>query len=151
MLPFKTVLALQNLGHLLGLRVSPMGVVPQRNRRPRIIVDLTFYDINADTINLAPKESMQFGRTLERILYQIRHSNPRYGPVYLAKVDLSDGFYRISLNDSAIAKLAVALPQFPGEEQLLALPLVLPMGWSESPPYFCAATETVADLSLIHI
>ena len=146
-LPYKTVLALQKLGHLLGLRVSPMGVVPQRNRRPRIIVDLTFYDINADTINLAPKESMQFGRTLERILYLIRHSNPRYGPVYLSKVDLSDGFYRISLNDSAIAKLAVALPQFPGEEQLLALPLVLPMGWSESPPYFCAATETVADLA----
>ena len=145
-LPLRTVLALQRLGHLLGLRVSPMGVVPQRNRRPRLIVDLSFYDINADTINLAPKEAMQFGRTLERLLYQIRHANPRFGPVYLSKVDLSDGFYRIKLNDSAIAKLAVALPRFPNEEQLVALPLVLPMGWVESPPYFCAATETVADL-----
>ena len=101
-LPLSTVKQLQQLGHLLGL--------PQRNRRPRLIVDLTFYGINADTINLAPKEAMQFGRTLERILYQIRHSNPRFGPVYLSKVDLSDGFYRIQLNDSAIAKLAVALP-----------------------------------------
>ena len=145
-LPWKTVRALQKLGHLLGLRVSPMGVVPQRNRRPRLIVDLSFYDINADTVNLAPKEAMQFGRTLERILYQIRHSNPRFGPVYLSKVDLSDGFYRVKLNDSAIAKLAVALPRFPGEDQLIALPLVLPMGWVESPPYFCAVTETVADL-----
>ena len=145
-LPLRTVKALQKLGHLLGLRVSPMGVVPQRNRRPRLIVDLSFYDINADTVNLAPSEAMQFGRTLERILYQIRHSNPRFGPVYLSKVDLSDGFYRIQLNSSAIAKLAVALPRFPNEEQLLALPLVLPMGWVESPPFFCAATETVADL-----
>ena len=90
---------------------------------------------------------MQFGRTLERVLYQIRHANPRYGHVHLAKVDLSDGFYRVALNDSAIAKLAVALPQFPGEERLLALPLVLPMGWVESPPFFCAVTETVADLA----
>ena len=145
-LPWKTVRALQDLGHLIGLRVSPMGVVPQRNRRPRLIVDLSFYDVNADTINLAPKEAMQFGRALERILYQIRHANPRFGPIYLSKVDLSDGFYRVKLNDSAIAKLAVALPRFPGEDQLIALPLVLPMGWVESPPYFCAVTETVADL-----
>ena len=27
------------------------------------------------------------------------------------------------------------------------LPLVLPVGWVESPPQFCAATETVADLA----
>ena len=146
-LPYRMVQLLQSLGHLLGLRVSPMGVVPQRNRRPRLIVDLSFYDVNRDTLNFAPKEAMQFGRTLERILYQIRHANPRFGHVYLAKVDLSDGFYRVALNDSAIAKLAVALPRFPGEEQLLALPLVLPMGWVESPPFFCAVTETVADLA----
>ncbi|NJN71149.1 MAG: hypothetical protein HC801_13350 [Nitrospira sp.] len=113
-----------------------MGVVPQRGRRPRLIVDLSFYDINLDTISLAPKEAMQFGRTLERILYQIRHANPRFGPVYLSKVDLSDGFYRIQLNGSAIAKLAVALPRFPNEEQLLALPLVLPMGWIDSTALF---------------
>lgn len=29
----------------------------------------------------------------------------------------------------------------------MALPLVLPMGWTESPPYFTVATETVADLA----
>ena len=145
-LPYREVRKLQKLGHLIGLRVSPMGIVPQRNRRPRLIVDLTFHGINQDTVPLAPTEAMQFGRALERILYLIRHSNPRFGPVYLSKVDLSDGFCRIGVNDSATAKLAVALPRFPGEEQLLALPLVLPMGWVSSPPYFCAVTETVADL-----
>lgn len=146
-LPYQELKALMEAGELLGFRVSPMGVVPQRNRRPRIIVDLSFYDVNQDTLSLAPSEAMQFGRALERILYKIRHSNPRFGPVYLAKVDLADGFYRVGLNPSAIPKLAVALPQFPGEDQLIALPLVLPMGWIESPPYFCAATETVADLA----
>jgi len=128
------------------LRVSPMGVVPQRDRRPRIIIDLSFYGINQETLKLAPEEAMQFGRALERILYLVHHANPRFGPVHLGKVDLADGFYRILLNDSAISQLAVALPPFPGEEQMIALPLVLPMGWISSSPYFSAATETVADL-----
>jgi hypothetical protein len=37
-------------------------------------------------------EAMQFGRALERLLFRIRQANPRYGPVYMAKVDLADGF-----------------------------------------------------------
>ena len=90
---------------------------------------------------------MQFGRTLERLLYSIRHANPRFGLVFLGKVDLADGFCRLGLNKSAITQLAVALPRFEDEDPLIALPLVLPMGWVESPPWLCAATETVADLA----
>jgi hypothetical protein len=30
---------------------------------------------------------------------------------------------------------------------LVAFPLILPMGWVQSPPYLCAITETVADLA----
>ena len=145
-LPYKEVQALQRAGELTDLRVSPMGVVPQRERRPRLIVDLSFYGVNQETVPLGPGESMQFGRTLERILYQIRHANPRFGPVYLGKVDLADGFYRVKLNDSAIPRLAVALPCFPDEEQLIAFPLVLPMGWGQSMPWFSSTTETGADL-----
>ena len=29
----------------------------------------------------------------------------------------------------------------------MALPLALPMGWVESPPYFTAVTETACDLT----
>ena len=72
-----------------------MGVVPQRGQRPRIIVDYSFYGLNQDTIRLTPTEAMQFGRALERILHRIRTSNPHFGPVYLGKVDQSDGFYRL--------------------------------------------------------
>ena len=60
-LPYRVVRQLQKMGHLIGLRVSPMGVVPQRNRRPRIIVDLSFHGVNSDTFSFAPKEAMQFG------------------------------------------------------------------------------------------
>jgi hypothetical protein len=44
-------------------------------------------------------------------------------------------------------KLATLMPRYEGEEQLLAIPLVLTMGWMNSPPTFCAASETVADLA----
>jgi hypothetical protein len=129
------------------LRISPMGVVPQRARRPRLIVDYSCFDLNRETLKLAPKEAMQFGKALERILAQIVAANPAHGPVQLIKVDIADGFYRVWLNLSDIPKLAVSIPSLKGEEPLLAFPLVLPMGWTESPPYFCAATETVTDIA----
>jgi hypothetical protein len=124
-----------------------MGVVPQRDRRPRVIVDYSFFGVNEETVKLAPREAMQFGKALERILRKIVESNPIYGPVYLLKIDIADGFYRIWLNATDIPTLAVSLPPMHGNKPLLALPLVLPMGWTESPPYFTAATKTVADMA----
>jgi hypothetical protein len=44
-------------------------------------------------------------------------------------------------------KLAVIFPSYPDEEELIALPFTLPMGWVNSVPYFCSATKTVADLA----
>jgi hypothetical protein len=65
----------------------------------------------------------------------------------MLKVDLSDGFYRVWLRPSDMPVLGVAFPMLPDEEPLVAFPLVLPVGWCESPPYFCALTETVTDLT----
>lgn len=130
------------------MRISPMGVVPQRNRRPRVIVDYSFFEVNDDTNKLAPQDSMQFGKALERILRSIVNADPKFGPVHLIKVDIADGFYRIWLNATDIPKLAVSIPNLgPTDETLVALPLSLPMGWQQSPAYFCAATETVADMA----
>ena len=47
--------------------------------------------LNEDTANTAPLETMQFGKCLIRILQRIHRANPRYGPVYLSKIDISDG------------------------------------------------------------
>jgi hypothetical protein len=133
---------------LPGLRVSPPGVVPQRDRRPRWICDYSWSSVNADTIRLAPSDAMQFGNCLDRVLREILLADPKHGPVMLNKTDLSDGFYRICLNPDDIPKLGVIYPSRPGQDEAyVALPLVLPMGWAESPPYFCAATETIADMA----
>ncbi|KAL3823338.1 hypothetical protein ACHAXA_010473, partial [Cyclostephanos tholiformis] len=132
---------------LPGLRVSPPGVVPQRECRPRWICDYSWSQVNDDTLPLAAIESMQFGHALDRILREILLADPAQGPIYLLKLDISDGFYRIGLAVDDIPKLGVAFPALPHHETLIAFPLVLPMGWTNSPPIFSTATETIADLA----
>ena len=46
-----------------------------------------------------------------------------------------------------IQKLGVVFPIEDPNNPLIVLPLVLPMGWKNSPPVFCTATETIADLT----
>ena len=89
---FWAVLPLAAALPLPNLRVSLLGVVPQRDRRPRLIVDYTYSHVNQETIRLAPPEAMQFGRALPRLLSHLVHANPRFGPAKLAKVDIADGF-----------------------------------------------------------
>jgi hypothetical protein len=133
--------------HWSNLRVSPLGAVPQRDRRPRLIVDYSFSAVNAETVPLAPSEAMQFGRALQRVMTRVVQAERRYGHVYLAKIDIADGFYRVWLQIADIPKLGVVLPTSPGQPALIAFPLTLPMGWVESPPYFTALTETACDLA----
>jgi Reverse transcriptase (RNA-dependent DNA polymerase). len=142
-----TILPCSVVKQLTNLRLSPPGVVPQRDRRPRWIVDYSFYGINQETLPLIADDAMQFGHTLDRILRHILLADPQHGPVHLLKLDIADGFYRIDLCPDDIPRLGVVFPVPPGTEPLVALPLVLPMGWKNSPPAFCTATETIADLT----
>lgn len=132
---------------LPGLRLSPIGIVPQRDRRPRTIVDYTFSFVNQETLRLAPREAMQFGHALHRVLRHIRFANAAHGPVYMLKVDIADGFYRVYVAPRDVPKLGVAFPHHKDEEPLVGFPLSLPMGWTESVPYFTSFTETVADIA----
>ena len=142
---FWTVLPLEAALQLPHLRLSPLGVVPQRNRRSRLIVDYTYSGVNDETARLAPPEAMQFGKALHRVLSKVVHADPYYGPVSLGKIDIADGFYRIGIQVRDIPKLGVILPSA-GGSALVAFPLALPMGWVESPPYFTSVTETACDL-----
>ena len=140
------VLPYSLLRHQPQLKISPLGCVPQRERRPRIINDYTFSEVNPATVTMAPREAMQWGRALNRVLWFIYTADRRHGPVLLSKTDLSDGFYQMNLTPTGALNLAVPFPSAPGQPELLALPTRLPMGWTESPPAFSAVTETIADL-----
>jgi hypothetical protein len=51
------------------------------------------------------------------------------------------------LKASDCPRLAIILPRYDGEEQLIAIPMASTMGWVKSPPTFCTMSETVADLA----
>lgn len=53
---------------------------------------------------------MQFGHALDRIIRNILLSDPKFGPTYLQKVNISDGLYRIALKIEDIPKLVVTFP-----------------------------------------
>jgi hypothetical protein len=65
----------------------------------------------------------------------------------VSKIDIAEGFYRIAIRPEDVFKLAIMFPTEEGEEQWVGFPLVLPMGWKQSPHLFTAATETFADLA----
>lgn len=146
------VLPYHAVRHFPLLHLAPARVVPQRDRRPRPTMDYTFHHTNQECLKLAPAQAMQFGATLQRILQRIVYCNAHHGPLLLAKVDLADGYYRVPLSPAASLALAVLIPSdTPHDTQpLVALPLALPMGWAQSPPFFCAYTETIADLTNSH-
>jgi hypothetical protein len=141
------VLPYHAVRHYANLRISPAGVVPQRERRPRPIMDYSYSGVNQDSFPIQPHQSMQFGSTLQRLLQRLVYCNPFHGPPLLAKLDLADGYYRVPLSPAAALQLAVVIPNDLPGPHLVAIPLTLPMGWSHSPPYFCAYTETIADMA----
>jgi hypothetical protein len=110
-------------------------------------MDYYFYDVNDDMATVPPNQSMHFGRVFHRILYVTLEANPRFGPVYMCKIDIADDFYRVWLHPAETPKLGIVLPTRDGEEPLSGPPLVLPMGWVNYPYFFCLTIETICDLA----
>ena len=93
---------------------------------------------------------MRFGGALTHIVQRVLTAYPTLGPVYLSKVDLDDAYMHLWLilileyNPST----AFLLPKLnPYNKHLMGFHLSLPMGWVDSAPYFCMATEMVTYLA----
>ena len=140
------ILPASAVSDLPGLRISPLGCVPQIDSRPRWICDYSWSEVNRKKLPLAADEAMQFGHALNHILRKILLANLELGLVYIMQVDIADSFYRIGLNIEDIPRLVVVFTTAPGEYPIIAFPLVLPTGWKDIPPILCTATETITDL-----
>ena len=141
---FWIVLPLEDAVGLNGFCLSPVGLIPQRDRRDRIVIDYTWSGVNKATHRLAP-DSMQFCGAMQLILQRMYDADPCHGPIYMTKVDTAD-FFCVGLAPGDVHFLGVCLSLGPDGKTLVAFLLVLPMGWVESPPQFCAVTETVAEI-----
>jgi hypothetical protein len=152
-----------------NLKVSPIAVVPQRNRRGRMILDLSFAvrrggrtkgrkrpreddvviqaSVNDTTVRLAPEAPVkELGNVLPRLL-DFMADVPAEEHIHFSKMDLADGYWRMVVEPDARWNFAYVMPSGPGEPLRLVVPSALQMGWNESPAYFCATTETVRDVA----
>jgi hypothetical protein len=85
----------------------------------------------------------QMGHSLQRIIHAFAEADED-AKIFMAKYDIKDGFWRLDCQEG---NFAYVLPQEEGEPTRLVVPTSLQMGWVESPPYFCAASETVRDVA----
>ena len=65
----------------------------------------------------------------------------------MPKWDIKDGFWRMDCEEGEEYNFAYVLPQEECMPITLVVPTSLQMGWVESAPYFCAATETARDIA----
>ena len=143
----------------INLKISPIAAIPHKSRAFRMILDLS-YNITVNgtklaSVNktsnkeLAPQHAMyELGNVIPRIVWTLATADPSM-PFLFTKIDLKDGYWRMCVNAKDAWNFAYVLPKLrPDEPTRLVVPDALQMGWSESPPFFCAATETARDVAL---
>ena len=90
-----TVSPLEAVNYLHTMWLSPVTVIPQKGRRPRLIFDFTWIRLNDILKRLSPMDAMIFGGALQRILKQVLTAETCLGPVYLSRVELVDAYMRM--------------------------------------------------------
>ena len=119
---------------LPGLRLSPPGVKVEWDRIPCWIGDYSYFKTNSETFLVACLSAIQYGLALDRLLREIVYADPALGYIYLLKAGVSDGFYRIGLRPEDAPKLVLIFHSGADEEPMVAIFLMLPMGWNPPPP-----------------
>ena len=102
--------------------------------------------VNKMTAWLAPYAPLkEIGNVFHNTLHLI-DSVAEGEVVMLAKIDLSDGLWRMIVKEEDRCKFVYVMPYPPGTPASLVVTPDLKMVWVEIPAYFCAATETGRDL-----
>ncbi len=139
------------------LKISPIAMIPHKSRQFRAILDLSFRvklqdgsyipSVNETTTLEAPAGAIdQMGHALHRVIHAFAEADES-AKIFMAKFDIKDGFWRLDCQAGEEWNFAYVLPQEEGKPIKLVVPTSLQMGWVESPPYFCAASETARDVA----
>jgi len=141
-----------------NLKISPLAAVPHKSRLFRAILDLSFQlrlrgvkfpSVNAETTPMSDHKSMeQMGKVLWRLVTMVASIKNDHTPVVFAKWDIKDGFWRLVVSEEDSWNFCYVLPRENDEDPIeIVRPTCLQMGWSESPPLFCTASETARDVA----
>ena len=139
-----------------NLKISPIAMVPHSSRKWRAILDLSFMltfdmgavpSVNSTSEEVAPGAALdQLGHVLPRLIAEMAETD-QHTPLFLAKWDIKDGFWRLMTERGSEFNFAYLLPQEEDRPPRIVIPTPLPMGWTESPPFLCAAAETARDVA----
>jgi hypothetical protein len=143
-----------------NLKISPIAMIPHKSRKFRAILDLSFQmrikgkkmpSVNSATNIKAPQKSMaELGNVLKRIVNTMALNYDINQPFVFSKCDIKDGFWRMVVNHHDAWNFCYVLPSTTKKSNIDNVQIVVPhslqMGWCESPPFFCAATETARDI-----
>jgi hypothetical protein len=160
---FSKVMLWGDVKHLCpkNLKISPVALIPQGGHRGRIILDLSFSiyqdvngimtvtqeSVNSTMVLTAPSIPVkEIGKMLPRLLHYMRDT-PRGLHILFCKLDISDGFWHLTIQDANCFNFAYVLPQHAREPICLVIAAAVQMGWVESPGFFCAVTESARDLT----
>jgi hypothetical protein len=143
------------------LKISPVAAIPHKLHTFCLILDLFFKlrlalgkviaSVNDKTEKWAPRGAInQLGHSLKRIIHSFAEAN-NDAKILMAKWDIQDGSWRLNCHQGEEWNFAYVLPQKEGKPMKLVVPTLLQMGRVESPPYFCAALETVHDVTIDYI
>jgi len=111
----------------------------------------TVPSVNNTTQKLAPQGAIgQLGHSLKRIIHAFAEAADE-AVILMAKWDIQDGFWRLNCREGEEWNFCYVWPQKVGEPTRLIVPNSLQMGWVESAPYFCAASETARDVAVDYI
>jgi hypothetical protein len=138
------VLPYKAIRHLPGLRLSPTGFFPNANTDP-----VSLWTILTLVSILVPihKRQIPFNLGLHSPASCTSYNVRKKGTIWLAKTDVTDAFMRVWISPPTLPTLGAVLPSYPNEEPIIAFPMILPMGWIDSPNYLCAFTDTIANLA----
>lgn len=145
-----------------NLKFSPIAAIPHKSRAFRMILDLSHgVTVNGEQMpsvneatdpDIAPAKSMaELGNVLPRIIYAVGTAPEALGPVLFSKLDIKDGYWRMVVPEEDEWNFAYVLPkanpQDLDEPTILVIPSSLQIGWTDSPAFFCAASETARDVA----
>jgi len=147
-------------------KVSRLAVVPQTDRRGRLILNLSApvhssgpsrrsrgpklplqASVNSTTVAAPERSGVEhLGQVLPGLL-QYMFDAPQEWTIHWSKLDLSDGFWRMVVQGGLEPNFLYVLPtRQPSEPIHVVLPGSLQMGWTNSPPYFCEVTDIIVSL-----
>jgi hypothetical protein len=150
-----------------NLKISRVAVVPQTDRRGRIILNLSapvslpshrpqgkrrrveseHPSVNATTEPAKDQSAAAaLGTAKNAILKFMFEIDPTW-EIDWQKVDLSDGFWRMIVEHGETYNFVFQLPPRQGDTtKYYVIPGALQMGWKNSPAYFCLGTEAAREL-----